>query len=325
MLFPGSVSLLLATYSHAVSTKHHPVAGTGSGPLSEVLDRRLAVASPLCITVGQNLNVLLLLDNPTPRRTVPRGNHACLWLRVLLWSLAFFMSPHWWITKNSQLNERVKHLKHEWSPACWRSAFYRVPTRLKANRDPFHFHSEDQNVAVAAPFAHSKKAHGFRWGDVFQSISYNAYSGGQRNVLRGVHTVPVSETVRAAVEEGLRIVSAHCFTLLHWQKSQIFSVWWQRGLLSRWREMCRWGDHTGFKSNFTSALKASLSSQHLSLLLSSPTAGGVLFVAQEWWLNNDAYHVPLQSLVQATITSFSQQSCKPGKLFLYFYLPKIKE
>lgn len=92
-------------------------------------------------------------------------------------------------------------------------------------KDPFYFHSEDQNVDVAAPFAHTKKAHGFQGGDVFHSISYNTSSGGKRNVLRGVRTVRVSEAVRTAVEEGLRIFSAHCFTLLHWQKSQIFSVW----------------------------------------------------------------------------------------------------
>lgn len=142
------------------------------------------------------------------------------------------------------------------------------------NRDSFCFHSDNQSVDVAAPFAHTENTHRFPWGDAFHSISYNTYSGGKKNVLRGVHTVYISELVRTDVEEGLRIFSAHCFTLLHWQKSQMFSVRWQQGLPSRWREMCRWGDHTGFKSNFTSVLKASLSSQHLSLLLSTLTAGG---------------------------------------------------
>lgn len=152
---------------------------------------------------------------------------------------------------------------------------------LKMNRDPFCFHSDNQNADAAAPFAHTESTHRFPWGDVFHAISYTTYSRGKKNVLRGVPTVYISELVRTDVKEGLRIFSAHCFTLLHWQKSQMFSVWWQQGLLSRWREMCRCGDHTGFKSNFTSVLKASISSQHLSLLLSTLTAGGLFFfVAQ---------------------------------------------
>jgi len=39
--------------------------------------------------------------------------------------------------------------------------------------------------------------------------------------------------------------------------------------------MCRWGGHTGFKRGFTSVFKGLLSPQHLSLLLSTLTAGGV--------------------------------------------------
>lgn len=158
--------------------------------------------------------------------------------------------------------------------------------------------------------AHTKNTHRFPWDDVFRSISYSAYSGGKKNVLRGVHTVYISETQRTGMKEGLSIFSTHCFTLLHWWKSQMLFVLWQQGQLSRLRWMHRWGDHTGFKSNYTSVLKACLSSQRLSLHLSPLTAGGVLFVAQEWCSNNDAYRLALQNNTKATINSLSEQSYK---------------
>lgn len=89
MLFHGSVSLLLVTYSHAVSTKDCPIAVTENRPLFDVLGQREAAASSLCIALSQNINVFVVLDDFTPSRNIPWGSCACLWLCICFFGHTF--------------------------------------------------------------------------------------------------------------------------------------------------------------------------------------------------------------------------------------------
>lgn len=63
MLFHGSVSLLLETHSHTVSTKHCPLFMIENSPCFEACNQREALASSVYPTVSQNVIVFVSIQH----------------------------------------------------------------------------------------------------------------------------------------------------------------------------------------------------------------------------------------------------------------------
>lgn len=71
--------MAMVIYSHTVSTKQCTIGVTKDNLLFEALGQREAVASSLCITAGQNINVFAVLDNVSPSRDNPWGICVYVW------------------------------------------------------------------------------------------------------------------------------------------------------------------------------------------------------------------------------------------------------